>query len=140
MRLSKYDNKRVRITDKWNYVYEGNSSYYTKEENEIMYGGKEEGLKILNFMFYKSTIKKVEVLEDGFIDDYGLLEKEIVSDGLDYIIDAFEYEDNEHVCRLIKYIRDNKEIENREEIIKGIKDYLTKYNNDEEVLKELKSL
>ena len=109
MRLSKYDNKRVRITDKWNYVYEGNSSYYTKEENEIMYGGKEEGLKILNFMFYKSTIKKVEVLEDGFIDDYGLLEKEIVSDGLDYIIDAFEYEDNEHVCRLIKYIRDNKE-------------------------------
>ena len=78
MKLSKYDNKCIKILDKFGYEYEGNCSYCGKEYNYHEYGRNEESLQILNYMFYKDTIKKIIVLDNGFIDDYGLIEKEIV--------------------------------------------------------------
>lgn len=138
MKLVKYDNKCVKILDKFGFEYEGNAVHNGIEYNEHEFGVKEEGLQILNFLFYKSIIKKITVLENGFVDDYGLIESEIVNDGIDYIIDAFDYEDDEHICRIIRCIKDKKDLENREEIIKKVKDYL-KNNNDKNVKKELEN-
>ncbi len=138
MKLSKYDNKCVRILDYWNHEYEGNCIFNCREYNEHEIGRNEESLQILNYLFFKSDIKKITILENGFTDDYGLLEEEIVSEGLDDIIDAIEYEDDEHTCRIIKCIKDSN-INNKEEIINRIKDLL-KNNKDEKIINELREL
>ena len=90
----------------------------------------------MNFLFYKSIIKKIEILENGFTDEYGIIEKEIVSDGIEDILDAFDYEDNDHICRLIRCVKDNNFDKDN---IKRIKDYL-RYNDDKRVIEELKNL
>lgn len=140
MKLKDYDNKCVKIIDKFNYEYEGNCTYNSKDYNESEFGKRIESLQILNFMFYKEIIKEIIILENGFIDEYGTIEEEIVNDGLDSIIDAFEYEDDEHVCRIIRCIKDNKKLANRDNIIKNIKEYLLKYNKNEKVIEEINDL
>jgi hypothetical protein len=137
MKLIKYDNKCIKIIDIFGCEYEGNCSYCNKEYNEHEYGRNEDSLQILNYMFYKDTIKKIIVLKNGFIDDYGTIEKEIVNDGVEDILDAFDYEDNDHICRIIRCIKDNNNF-NKEELDR-IKDYL-KNNKDEKVIEELKKL
>lgn len=139
MKLINYDNKCIKITDIFNQVYEGNAIYNNKEYTYHEFGRNEDCLQILNYLFYKDIIKKIEILDNGFIDDYGLIEKEIVSDGIDDIIDAFDYEDDEHTCRIIKCIKNEYNLEDRDDIIKKIKDYL-KNNTNDKVIKELRNL
>ena len=139
MKLSKYDNKCVKILDIFGKEYEGNASYNSKEYDESEFGKNMESLQILNFLFYKDTVKKIEILENGFTDDYGEIEEIIVSDGIDDVIDAFEYEDDDHIIRIIKYIKDNHDITNRDEMIKKVKDYL-KDNKNEKIIEILKEL
>ena len=135
MKLNKYDNKCVKILDYWNHEYEGNCSFNCREYDEHEFGRDEESLQILSYLFYKSNIKKITILENGFVDDYGLLEKEIVNEGIDDIIDAIEYEDNEHICRIIRCIKDSN-VYNKDEIISRMKGYL-KNNKDLDVINEL---
>lgn len=136
IKLSKYDNKCVRIVDNFDYVFEGNAVYNSKEYNYHELGVNEDGLQILNFIFYKSIIKKIDILENGFTDKYGIIEKEIVSDGIEDVLDAFDYEDNDHICRLIRCVKDNNFDKDN---IKRIKDYL-RYNDDKRVIEELKNI
>ncbi len=138
MKLKKYDYKCVRILDIFGNEYEGNCVYNDREYNYHEFGRDEECLQILNYLFFEDIIKKVTILENGFTDDYGLLEKEIISEDIDWIIDATDYEDNEHVCRIIRCLKASRK-KNKKEMLSKIKEHL-KYNDDEEVLKELNSI
>ncbi len=139
MNLRKYDDKCVKIIDIFGREYEGNCVFNNKGYNYHEFGKNQDSLQILYFMFYKDIIKKIIVLDKGFVDDYGLLEEEIILDGVDYVKDSFDYEDDEHICRLIKYIKDHKDIKNRDEMIEKVKEHL-KYNDNEDVKTELKGL
>ena len=138
MKLSKLDNKKVKLVDIENIVFEGLATYDSREYNYHEYGRDEECLQILNYLFFEDIIKKVTILENGFTDDYGLLEKEIISEDIDWIIDATDYEDNDHICRIIRCLKASRK-KNKNEMLSKLKEHL-KYNNDEEVLKELNSI
>ena len=134
MNLTKYDNKLVRITDVDNNQYEGICSYSNEEFNECEYGTNEESLDITCIKFYKSNIKKVEIL-NKFSKEYGELEKLIVESGDDLIDEIFESEEDEHIYRLLQYIKDKKIKVDKELLLK-----LLKYNKDEKIINIVKTI
>ena len=134
MNLVKYDNKLVRITDVNNNQYEGICSHYNEEFNECEYGTNEESLDIAYIKFYKSNIKKVEII-DKFTKEYGTLEELIVESGDDIIDEVLESEDDEHIYRLLLYMVDKNIKVNNESLL-----YLLKYNKDERIIKIVKNL
>ena len=103
MNLINYDGKLVRITDINNDQYEGICSYNNEEFNECEYGTNEESLDIICIKFYKSDIKKVEII-DKFSKDYSKFEESIIE--YDLIDEVFVREEDEHIYRLLKYIVD----------------------------------
>ena len=140
MNLKKYDEKLVRISCIDGKDYEGICYYNSNEYNYHEYGVDEDGLQIACFLFYKSDIKKV-VLLDNFSDKYGLIEKEAFEDGIDLIEEIFEREEDEHIYRMLLYIKDhlsNCNVE-KDKLIKLL-DILIKYNEDERVIKESKNI
>ncbi len=118
MKLNKYDQKLVRITSTDN-VYEGYALYNSSEYNEHEYGVNEDSLELLDILFYKSYIKKVEEI-DSFSDDYGPLEELILDSGVDFIEEELESEYDIHTIRLLRCIKDK--YENK----KDLKDILNK--------------
>ena len=118
MLLKRYDGKCLRITDNYGGVYEGYCYYNSKDYNFHEYGRDEDGLQMLNYLFFKSDIKKIESLEKHkgpygkFSECYGQLEREIVEDGISSIEDILESEEDEHIYRLLiclnRYYNDNK--------------------------------
>ena len=104
MNLSKYDKKLVRITDKFNDIYEGICYYNSFEYNEHEYGVNEDSLEILQFSFYESIIKKVEEIDS--IDKYGYIEKLIIEDDIDFIEDVLYSEEEENIYRLLLCIEE----------------------------------
>ena len=128
MNLKKYDNKLVRITDIDDNQYEGLCVYSNEEFNECEYGTCEESLDIICIKFYKSNIKNVEIIKE-FSREYDELEELITSFGDDLIEEVFDSEEDEHIYRLLKYIKD-KNIK----IDKKLLDLL-KYNKDERIIK-----
>ena len=105
MNLKKYDNKLVRITDIDDNQYEGICAYSNEEFNECEFGTDEESLDIICIKFYKSNIKNVEIIKE-FSSEYGQLEELITSFGDDLIEEVFDSEEDEHIYRLLKYIKD----------------------------------
>ena len=105
MNLKKYDNKLVRITDIDDNQYEGICTYNNEEFNECEFGTDEESLDIICIKFYKSNIKNVEIIKE-FSREYGELEELITSFGDDLIEEVFDSEEDEHIYRLLKYIKD----------------------------------
>ena len=89
MKLKNYDNKLVRITTIDDNVYEGNCYHNSKDYDYHEFGVNEESLQIVCFIFYKSDIKNVKLIDD-FSDKYGLLEKESFESGIDIIEEVFE--------------------------------------------------
>ena len=73
MNLKKYDEKCIKIIDIFGYEYEGNAIYNNQEYTYHEFGRDEDSLQILNYLFFKETIKKIIVLENGFTNDYGYL-------------------------------------------------------------------
>ena len=53
MNLKKYDDKLVRITDKFNDVFEGICMYNDKDYTEHEFGINEESLQMPSMLFYK---------------------------------------------------------------------------------------
>lgn len=125
MNLIKYDNKLVRITDTNNDQYEGICSYNNEEFNECEYGTNEESLDIICIKFYKSDIKEVEII-DKFSKDYGKFEESIIES--DLIDEVFVREEDEHIYRLLKYIKD-KSIKVDKKLLE-----LLKYNKDKRII------
>ena len=132
MKLSKYDNKIVKIECTNGEIIEGICCYNSDEYNEHEFGRNEEGIQIENFLFYKSDIKKIKAL-DSFSGTYGLLEELIVKEGIDSTVDVLFSEDSEHVYRLLEYLYDYFKTHKKEEfphlniLIKSLNKLLT-YN------------
>lgn len=123
MNLKKYDNKIVRIIDTENNCFEGICYYNSKEYTKHEYGIDEESLQILNIIFYKSSINKIEIIENFKSNEYSDLEKLIIDSDIDFIEDALDIDDKIHRDRLILCIKDNiNKFKNKEEIEKLIKD------------------
>ena len=126
MNLRKYDNKCVRIIAIDDKYYDGICSFNSREYNEHEYGKEEESLQILNIIFYKSFIKKIEELEHFSNTEYGALEELIVDlengPEINFIEDALDYEEEVHNDRLLlcieEHINDFKDKEAIERLIK----------------------
>ena len=134
MNLIKYDNKLVRITDIDNNQYEGICIFNNKEFNECEYGTNEESLDIICIKFYKSNIKKVEIINE-YSEEYGKLEELIIDSGDDLIDEAFENEEDEHIYRLLKYIVDKDIKVDKKLLLK-----LLKYNKDKRIIRIVKTI
>ena len=106
MQLRKYDGRCVRIVDSSGETFEGICAYNSKDYNEHAYGRCEDGLKILNFLFYRSDIKELSSLEQQgpygrFSAAYGRFEELTIEGGIDSIEDVLFSEEPEHVYRLL---------------------------------------
>ena len=140
-KIKEYDNKCVKIIDKFGEEFLGICTYNNKEYNLCEFGTNEESLDIINFKFYKSIIKKVIILEDEndwynkFINSYGLIEKLNVEDGIDSIYEVLYSNCKEHILRLLLYIDENvdKKSNYYNEIVNLLSDYL-KYEEDENIV------
>ena len=133
MNLIKYDNKCVRITGIDNKCYDGICSYNTSEYNEHEYGKNEDSLEILNVMFYRFFIKKVELLEHFSSTEYGALEELIIDfeggPDIGFIEDALDHEEEIHNERLLLCMREHiHDFENKEAIEKLIERYTKEKN------------
>ena len=89
-------------------MYDGICSYNSADYNEHEYGRNEDGLQILNLLFYRSDISEVESLEEHegpygkFLDGYGKVEEMAVEDGIDGIVDVLFCDEKEHVHRMLR--------------------------------------
>ncbi len=63
MELAAYDEKTVRITDVWGEIFEGEAVYDSEEYCEHEYGWAEESLNIDRWLFRRSDIASIELLE-----------------------------------------------------------------------------
>ena len=135
MNIKKYDGKCVQITDKYNNkVYEGLCQYNSHDYTFHEYGKDEDSLEIFHFLFYKSDIKKIKII-DRFTEKYGEIEKETAMD-MDMLEQALDDEDDIHVYRLLLCLEDigiNKEV-------KKLLNNLIKYNKDEKIINKAKEL
>jgi hypothetical protein len=144
MSIKQYDNKLVRITDFLNQVFEGYCVYNNEEYNEVELGRKEESLQIINLIFYKDDIKKVEEIKE-FSNPYGYFEESTLEDGIDSIDEVLYSESNEHIYRLLvcleDYINLNKEciLKDKKEIINLLR-MLIRYNNDIQIKEKAKKI
>lgn len=138
MNLKEYDDKIIRVITIDDEIYDGICSYNENEYNLLELGINEESLQILSYLFFPRDIK--EVIELGeFKDDYGLLEEEIVSEGIDDITDAIEYTIDDHTYRILCCLEKHPKFENKEEILDYIKSYNFSDNRIKEKLIELEN-
>ena len=103
MKLNKYDNKRVRIIDNFNDIFEGICTHNSREYNFHEFGVDEESLQLLNVIFYKSNIKKVKEIKE-YGGKYSKLE-EIIAEDKEEILNDDEI-DEEYKIRLRNYLKD----------------------------------
>ena len=107
MNLKRYDGKCVRLEDTEGNVFEGICCHNDHEYNYHEFGRDEECLQIVNFLFFKGDIKKIESLEHHrgpygkFSSAYGLLEEMNVKDGISSIDEELYSEEDEHVIRML---------------------------------------
>ena len=124
MNLKKYDNKYVRITDIDNKIYEGLCDFNSKEFNECEYGKNEDSLDILNIKFYKFCIKNIEEIDNFDSEKYTDLEELIIDSDIDFIEDAFDFDEKIHNDRLILCLKDHyNDFEDKNRIDKIINKY-----------------
>lgn len=128
MKLSKYDNKKVRIECIDGKTYEGICYYDSPDYCFHEFGREEEALEILNILFYKSDINKINILKE-FTEPYGEIEI-MTADDIDLLEQALDCEENEHIYRLLICLEKRKL---NDDII-GLLKYLIKYNKDKKII------
>ena len=134
MKLSRYDNKRVRIDCIDGKIYEGICYYDSPDYCFHEFGREEEALEILYILFYKSDIKKITILKE-FTEAYGEIEI-MIADDMDLLEQTLECEENEHIYRLLLCLEERK-LNN--EIIALLKNTI-KYNTDKKIIKKAKEI
>ena len=108
MKLSKFDGKCVRLTDRRGDVFEGVCSHNSADYCMHEFGREEESLQMSQTLFYKSDIKKIKTLKKiigpygCFPSPYGKLEEEIALDGADMIEEVLTSEEDESVLRMLR--------------------------------------
>lgn len=139
MKLEKYDNKCIRLEDKFGDIYEGLCMFNNKEYNEHEYGVSEDSLVMSYTIFYKSMIKKIKII-DTFSEKYGKLEELVMKSGLDIVEEVLDSEDDISIYRLLLCLEDNiSKITKKEELSKQLEN-LINYNKDEKIIESAKKL
>ena len=131
MKLSKYDNKKVRIND----IYEGIAMHNSLDYSEHEYARREEALQLGCTIFYKSDIDKIEVIDD-YSSPYGKLEEEAFEDGISLIDEILSSEEDDYVYRLLLCIKNHID-KIDDEILNKIKE-VYKYNDNLMIKEECK--
>ena len=134
MNLKKYDNKCVRVHCIDGKIYEGICSYDYPDYCFHEYGKDEEAIEILHFLFYKSDIKKIEII-DKFTEPFGEIEIETVND-FDLLEQALEDEEDEHTYRILLCLETAKL---NDKIINLLRN-LVKYNSNKKIINKAKSI
>ena len=146
MKLSKFDNKCIRLEDIFGDVYEGVCSYNNRDYNMHEYGKDEECLQMSHIIFFKSLIKNVSSLENvsgpygNFSSKYGKLEEVVIDSDLDLVDEVFDSEDDISIIRLIYCLEDKIDsIEDKNKLLNLVNN-LIKYNKNTEILDEANKL
>ena len=130
MDLRKYDDKLVRIEDVLGDIYEGVARHDSRDYNFHEYGKDEESIQMSHTIFFKSFIKKIDII-DSFSDRYGLLEESLIESGMDMVDEVLTSEEDISITRLLFCIEDRINIlskNEKDELVK-ILDVFIK-NND----------
>ncbi|MBO4676158.1 MAG: hypothetical protein J5633_01300 [Oscillospiraceae bacterium] len=112
MELKQYDGKRIQITATDGLKYEGIGDYCSADYCEHEYGRAEEGIKLVNYLFYRGYIWSVRDLEvqpgpyDGFTAPFGRIEEENLREGLGFVEDQLTCEEDVHVLRMLRCLAD----------------------------------
>ena len=131
MKLSKYNDKRVRIIDIKDDIYEGIVFHNSLEYNQHEFGFDKESLQMGCLIFFKDDIKKINTI-DKYSNKYSKLEEDVFNDGMDLIDEILYGEEEEHVYRLLTYIKDHiDKISYKEELNKLLKEIINYYDNEE---------
>ena len=62
MNLSKYDDKLVRITDRWDDIFVGFANSFPSGYGRHEFDREEESIKINDYQIFESDIKTIEIL------------------------------------------------------------------------------
>ena len=131
MKLSKYDDKKVKI----NNTYEGIALYNSHDYCYHEFGRDEDSLQLGCTLFYKSYIDSIEVIDD-YSSPYGKLEEEVFEDGISLIDEILSSEEDDYVYRLLLCIKDHID-KIDDEILNKIKE-VYKYNDNLMIKEECK--
>ncbi len=137
MNLKRYDNKCIRLVDGLGDIYEGVARHDSRDYNFHEYGKDEESIQMSHTIFFKSFIKKIDII-DSFSDKYGLLEESLIESGMDMVDEVLTSEEDISITRLLFCIEDRiniLSINEKDELVK-ILDIFIKYNNNENNVKE----
>ena len=137
MNLKRYDNKCIRLVDGLGDIFEGVARHDSRDYNFHEYGKDEESIQMSNTIFFKSFIRKIDII-DSFSDKYGLLEESLIESGMDMIDEVLTSEDDISINRLLLCLEDKiKSLpkSDRDELM-NILDTFIKYNNNENNVKE----
>jgi len=137
MNLKRYDNKCIRLVDGLGDIYEGVARHDSRDYNFHEYGKDEESIQMSHTIFFKSFIKKIEII-DSFSDKYGLLEESLLESGMDMVDEVLTSEDDISINRLLLCLEDKiKSLSksDRDELM-NILDTFIKYNDYENNVKE----
>ena len=118
MNLRKYDSKLVQIECIDGKTYEGICEYNNQEYCYHEFGREEDSLEISYILFYKSDINRIKIIP-SFTDPFGEIEKEIFEEGIVFIEQVFESEENVHIYRLLCYL-ETKKLDNDLSVSKSI--------------------
>lgn len=140
MNLKRYDNKCIRLVDGLGDIYEGVARHDSRDYNFHEYGKDEESIQMSYTIFFKSFIKKIDII-DSFSDKYGLLEESLIESGMDMVDEVLTSEDDISINRLLLCLEDKiKSLSksDRDELM-NILDTFIKYNDyDDNVKKAIK--
>ena len=137
MNLKRYDNKCIRLVDGLGDIYEGVARHDSRDYNFHEYGKDEESIQMSHTIFFKSFIKKIDII-DSFSDKYGLLEESLLESGMDMVDEVLTSEDDISINRLLLCLEDKiKSLSksDRDELM-IILDTFIKYNDYENNVKE----
>ncbi len=137
MNLKRYDNKCIRLVDGLGDIYEGVARHDSRDYNFHEYGKDEESIQMSHTIFFKSFIKKIDII-DSFSDKYGLLEESLIESGMDMVDEVLTSEDDISINRLLLCLEDKiKSLSksDRDELM-NILDTFIKYNDYEDNVKE----
>ena len=137
MNLKRYDNKCIRLVDGLGDIYEGVARHDSRDYNFHEYGKDEESIQMSYTIFFKSFIKKIDII-DSFSDKYGLLEESLIESGMDMVDEVLTSEDDISINRLLLCLEDKiKSLSksDRDELM-NILDTFIKYNDYEDNVKE----
>ena len=129
MNLRSLENKLVKLTDSHNNVFEGIATYNDANYNKSEFGREEESIQILYYNFYKNHIYQIEEIKE-YSAPYGFLEEMILQDGMSFIEDLFEDQEEEVLLRLLNCMEQNiKTISYKNQLMDFLKKELKKTDN-----------